>query len=262
MWVKQLTDAANASYDPILEQANIQLPIPAAALASADFTRPSSAQHQCAFLSATGSAGDGVQQQIGDLTVLADGNSNGNGNGNGDSDDPSPQLASHSDQIVPLASTVIHHRSHADLLGLSNLCNVANGGGAGGGIDAAKNVKDHMNLVFGDSVLPRVVMSQGWMSYGPLTEPLSTTSVGHINTLGPNSGSPIATTSSSLSGLDLSGLAMGGSGSRSGGITASIPVGLTSAGLLLDGMGMSPQDDPPYLISQITEEDPEQQHRY
>ncbi|KAJ2764532.1 ATP-binding cassette-type vacuolar membrane transporter Hmt1, partial [Coemansia linderi] len=48
MWVKQLTDAANASYDPILEQASIQIPM-SAALASVDFQQPSSAQHKRTF---------------------------------------------------------------------------------------------------------------------------------------------------------------------------------------------------------------------
>ncbi|KAJ2332834.1 ATP-binding cassette-type vacuolar membrane transporter Hmt1 [Coemansia sp. RSA 2681] len=257
MWIKQLTDAANASYDPILEQANIQLPIPAAALASVDFQQPSSAQHQRTFSAVAGSAS---AQVLSDSAMRNDTDGNGNNGsddsqpgGGGDSDLPS-QRASYHDQPVPQADGITaHHHSHADLLGLSNLRNIATGGGGSHGAETATQVKDHMSLVFGDSALPRVVMSQGWMAYGPLTAPLPTVSVGHLNMLGPNSGSPVATTSSSLSGLDLSGLAMGG-GSRSGGATASIPVGMTSAGLLLDGLGMSPQD-PSYHISQVPDED-------
>ncbi|KAJ2875493.1 ATP-binding cassette-type vacuolar membrane transporter Hmt1 [Coemansia aciculifera] len=243
MWIKQLTDAANASYDPILEQANIQIPI-SAALANVDFQQPSSAQNQHAFSSVAGSAG---AQQSGEL-IMRGGQTNGaDGNNDGD-DNLSPQRASHSSQTALQADAIAHRHSHADLLGLSNLPNIASGHGIG----TVRQVKDHMNLVFGDTTLPRVVMSQGWAAYGPLTEPLTTASTGHLNILGPSTASPIATTSSSLSGLDLSGLAMGG-GSRSGGATASIPVGLSSSGLLLDGLGMSLQD-PPYHLSQISEE--------
>ncbi|KAJ1917749.1 ATP-binding cassette-type vacuolar membrane transporter Hmt1, partial [Coemansia sp. S17] len=247
MWIKQLTDAANASYDPILEQANIQIPI-SAALASVDFQQPSSAQNQHAYSSVVGSAN---AQQSGELMMR--GSQTNGAEGNND-DGLSPQRASHSSQTALQAGTTALRHSHADLLGLSNLPNIANGGGHG--IGAARQVKDHMNLVFGDITLPRVVMSQGWMAYGPLTEPLATVSTGHLNILGPNTASPIATTSSSLSGLDLSGLAMGG-GSRSGGATASIPLGLSSSGLLLDGLGMSLQD-PPYHLSQMSEEDQHQ----
>ncbi|KAJ2791562.1 hypothetical protein GGI18_001041 [Coemansia linderi] len=163
--------------------------------------------------------------------------------------------ASHSSQAVLPADAIAHRHSHADLLGLGNLPNIARGGGEYGA-GAARQAKDQMDLVFGDSTLPRVVMSQGWMAYGPLTAPLTSASAGHLNILGPNTASPVATTSSSLSGLDLSGLAMGG-GSRSGGATASIPVGLNSAGLLLDGLGMSLQD-PPYHLSLMPEEDQHQ----
>ncbi|KAJ2746481.1 ATP-binding cassette-type vacuolar membrane transporter Hmt1 [Coemansia sp. BCRC 34301] len=237
MWVKQLTDAANASYDPILEQANIQLPIPVAAAATAlapvDLQQSTSAQHST-FTPATGSVGAHLPS---DSVIGTSANENA---------DVSPQRANHIVQTAP--------HSHTDLRALSDLPNIATRDGCGGygGAD--------MNLVFGDSTLPRVAMSQGWMSYGPLTEPLSTVSVGHLGMLGPiNSGSPAATTSSSLSGLDLSGLAMSGGGSRSGGATASIPVGTTSAGLLLDGLGLSPLD-PPYLTSQISGED--QQHHH
>ncbi|KAJ2468197.1 ATP-binding cassette-type vacuolar membrane transporter Hmt1 [Coemansia sp. RSA 2337] len=247
MWIKQLTDAANASYDPILEQANIQIPI-SAALASVDFQQPSSAQNQHAYSSVVGSAN---AQQSGELMMR--GSQTNGAEGNND-DGLSPQRASHSSQTALQAGTTALRHSHADLLGLSNLPNIANGGGHG--IGTARQVKDHMNLVFGDTTLPRVVMSQGWMAYGPLTEPLATVSTGHLNILGPNTASPIATTSSSLSGLDLSGLAMGG-GSRSGGATASIPLGLSSSGLLLDGLGMSLQD-PPYHLSQMSEEDQHQ----
>ncbi|KAJ2438405.1 hypothetical protein GGF42_008307, partial [Coemansia sp. RSA 2424] len=213
--------------------------------------------HQRSFSAVAGSAS---AQVLSDSAMRNDTDGNGNNGsddsqpgGGGDSDLPS-QRASYHDQTVPQADGITaHHHSHADLLGLNNLRNIATGGGGSHGAETATQVKDHMSLVFGDSALPRVVMSQGWMAYGPLTAPLPTVSVGHLNMLGPNSGSPVATTSSSLSGLDLSGLAMGG-GSRSGGATASIPVGMTSAGLLLDGLGMSPQD-PSYHISQAPDED-------
>ncbi|KAJ2830892.1 ATP-binding cassette-type vacuolar membrane transporter Hmt1, partial [Coemansia furcata] len=246
MWIKQLTDAANASYDPILEQANIQIPLPTA-LSTVDFQQPSSAQHQRAYSSVGGSVG---AQLSGELVTRGSQTNGADSNNDGDGDLSSKQASHHSNQNVLQADAISNHHSHADLLRLGNLPNLA-GGGGGHGIGTAKQVKDHMDLAFGDTTLPRVVMSQGWMAYGPLTEPL--TSTGHLNIIEPNTVSPIATTSSSLSGLDLSVLAMGG-GSRSGGATAGIPVGINSAGLLLDGLGMSLQD-PPYHLSQVSEED-------
>ncbi|KAJ2490521.1 ATP-binding cassette-type vacuolar membrane transporter Hmt1 [Coemansia sp. RSA 2050] len=255
MWVKQLTDAANASYDPILEQASIQIPI-SAALASVDFQQPSSAQHQRTFSLVSGSVG---AQMPGEL-IARSGQINSTEDNNGNDDNMLSRQASHSSQAVLPAEAIAPRHSHADLLRLSDLPNIANGGGGGGGGEygagTARQAKDHMDLMFGDTTLPRVVMSQGWMAYGPLTAPLTSASAGHLNILGPNTASPVATTSSSLSGLDLSGLAMGGD-SRSGGATASIPVGINSAGLLLDGLGMSLQD-PPYHLSLVPEEDQHQ----
>ncbi|KAJ2702629.1 ATP-binding cassette-type vacuolar membrane transporter Hmt1 [Coemansia sp. IMI 209128] len=253
MWVKQLTDAANASYDPILEQASIQIPM-SAALASVDFQQPSSAQHKRTFSSVAASIGAQMPGEV----MARGGQTNGTEDNNDNDGNMLSRRASHSSQAVLPADAIAHRHSHADLLGLGNLPNIARGGGSGGeyGVGAARQAKDQMDLVFGDSTLPRVVMSQGWMAYGPLTAPLTSASAGHLNILGPNTASPVATTSSSLSGLDLSGLAMGG-GSRSGGATASIPVGLNSAGLLLDGLGMSLQD-PPYHLSLMPEEDQHQ----
>ncbi|KAJ2007439.1 ATP-binding cassette-type vacuolar membrane transporter Hmt1 [Coemansia thaxteri] len=263
MWIKQLTDAANASYDPILEQANIQLPI-SAALAS-DFCSASSPppppQHQRAH----SNAGERFETQLsadstvhgGDLNSIDTDNGDGKeietatGNDSssnsrdhhaasrGAEEQPDQTVPDQPQQQLPIAA---RRHSRAGLLRQHDTREN----------DTCRQANDHMNLVIDEGALPSAVLSQGWMAFGPLTAPLPLTttpaaSAGHLGFPGLGAtASPAATTSSSLSDLDLHGLAAG-VGSRSGGATA-------SGGLLLDGMGMS-LCEPVYHISERSKND-------
>ncbi|KAJ1875152.1 ATP-binding cassette-type vacuolar membrane transporter Hmt1, partial [Coemansia sp. RSA 990] len=170
MWMKQLSDAANARYDPILESAGIQPPIPGAM--TPDFPRT-------------------VQSPLG-LSAPQHCSANSL-----EGEDP---------------------RQHAS---------------ANDTHEVIRRARDSLHLALDGAALPRVMMSQGWNAYGPLTDPLPS-SMNQGDVFGVNTASPAVSTSSLLSAAEIGGLKIGVG-------TAGIPVD-GAAAEMLDSIQPSPGD--------------------
>ncbi|KAJ2608999.1 ATP-binding cassette-type vacuolar membrane transporter Hmt1 [Coemansia sp. RSA 1365] len=158
MWMKQLTDAANASYNPFLDVANIQLPMP------------------------------------GTMTPEPPAGSRASLSGSPPEQDPPPP--------GNIQRSCLFERR-----GLNHNQQQQHPPYAGGPGDTVRRARDHLHLALDGPLIPRVMMSQGWAAYGPLTAPLPS-SVNHLNMLCADSTSPAPSSSSSLSAAEPDGLNM------------------------------------------------------
>ncbi|KAJ1844646.1 ATP-binding cassette-type vacuolar membrane transporter Hmt1 [Coemansia sp. RSA 2703] len=112
---------------------------------------------------------------------------------------------------------------------------------------AERRLRESLHMTLDDTNLPRLVNSQGWMSFGRLTAPLPANINLHrqptSDLLCMTSVSPPATTSSSLSGLDVTGITIQEAGAHGNGGSARLALGTNTSGLLLSGLGASLYDD-------------------
>ncbi|KAJ1648252.1 ATP-binding cassette-type vacuolar membrane transporter Hmt1 [Coemansia asiatica] len=113
---------------------------------------------------------------------------------------------------------------------------------------SASRLKESLHLVLNEGSLPKVVNSQGWMSFGPLTAPVVPTS--NINLINDAPGilcmeedSLVPSTSSSLSGIDSNGVNLHDDGAHGNEGSAGLTHGTNTSGLLLNGLGTSFYDD-------------------
>ncbi|KAJ2454985.1 ATP-binding cassette-type vacuolar membrane transporter Hmt1 [Coemansia sp. RSA 2336] len=170
MWMKQLSDAANASYDRILESAGIEPPM--AGAMTPDF--PPRVRSPLGLSAPQQPAANSLEGE-----------------------DP---------------------RQHAS---------------ANDTHEVIRRARDSLHLALDGAALPRVMMTQGWNSYGPLTDPLPS-SMNQGDVFGVNTASPAVSTSSLLSAAEIGGLKIGVG-------TAGIPVD-GAAAEMLDSIQPSPGD--------------------
>ncbi|KAJ2545844.1 ATP-binding cassette-type vacuolar membrane transporter Hmt1 [Coemansia sp. RSA 1853] len=166
MWMKQLTDAANASYNPYLDSAGMQMPNQGAMTPD--------------FLNTQPMLGESAPEQA-----------------------------------------LGHSISGED---------VRQHGSANNAHDAVRRAKDSLHLALDESLMPRVMMSQGWTAYGPLTEPLPSSMNQRMFRV--STASPAASSTSSLSAAEPNGMRIDVG-------TASIPVDGATADML-NGIRPSP----------------------
>ncbi|KAJ2595440.1 ATP-binding cassette-type vacuolar membrane transporter Hmt1 [Coemansia sp. RSA 1722] len=128
----------------------------------------------------------------------------------------------------------------ADATDVSRFSKDANG-------PSASRLKEGLHLALKDGSLPKIVNSQGWMAYGPLTAPVPSSNINLHNEaagiLCMTAASLAATTSSSLSGLDPNGIAINDDGAHGNEGSAGLAHGTNTSGLLLNGLGVSLYDD-------------------
>ncbi|KAJ2801642.1 ATP-binding cassette-type vacuolar membrane transporter Hmt1, partial [Coemansia guatemalensis] len=158
MWMKQLTDAANASYNPFLDVPNIQLPMP------------------------------------GTMTPEPPAGSHSSLSGSPPEQDPQPPDNMQRPCLFERRGLSQNHQHQQPPY-------------AGGPGDAVRRARDDLRLALDGPLVPRMMMSQGWAAYGPLTAPLPT-SVNQSNMLCTSAGSPADSSSSSLSAAEPDGLHM------------------------------------------------------
>ncbi|KAJ2185248.1 ATP-binding cassette-type vacuolar membrane transporter Hmt1, partial [Coemansia sp. RSA 530] len=166
MWMKQLTDAANASYNPYLDSACPQMPNQGAMTPE--------------FLNTQSMLGESAPEQV-----------------------------------------LGHSISGEDVRQHNSTSNVH---------DAVRRTKDSLHLALDESLMPRVMMSQGWTAYGPMTEPLPSSMNQRVFRV--NTASPAASSTSSLSAAEPNGMHIDVG-------TASIPVDGATADML-NGIRPSP----------------------
>ncbi|KAJ2082839.1 ATP-binding cassette-type vacuolar membrane transporter Hmt1 [Coemansia sp. RSA 988] len=154
MWMKQLTDAANASYNPYLDVPNIQLPMP------------------------------------GTMTPEPPAGSHSSPNGSPPEQDPQPPDSIQRPCLFERRGLNYQQPPYSSAPG-----------------EAARRARDHLHLALDGPLIPRMMMSQGWTTYGSLTAPLPS-SVNQSNMLCTTTGLPAASSSSSLSAAEPDGLHM------------------------------------------------------
>ncbi|KAJ2680464.1 ATP-binding cassette-type vacuolar membrane transporter Hmt1 [Coemansia spiralis] len=221
MWMKQLADAASASYDPILASVNLPLSMPS-----------SDASNYALNLHSSFGNSVPVQQSLHKL------HSHASMPLNGRLDD-----ADGGNATLNLLGQSNSPRSPKFVKALIN----TNAGGQDSPSSTHESKKrgkdENMHLVFDETPFPRIVMPQGWIAYGPLTAPLPS-STDQVNTfdLAPVSPSALSSSSSSLAEVDSNnGLSM--LMDNRGGSAASIPAEDSSnSNMLLSGLGSSPYD--------------------